>query len=479
MSWLNCAYLEISFCLQCRETLMQQLPKITVYIPSHNYGRYLSESIESVLRQSMADWELLLINDASHDNTQEIMQFYANHPKIRIFNTPGLGLPGVCNLAVKEAKGTYIIRLDADDIFDENILLVLSNYLDQNPDTALVFPDYYLFNENGDIYAHEIRKKIYAQNHLVDMPPNGACTLVRVESILKVNGYREDLGMQDGFDLWTKISSNYKCANINLPLFFYRRHGNNLTENKKRIFSARQQIKKDSALQKLKDLSPVIAVIPIREHYDFRHNLWDEKINGKSLLYRDIEFCLGSKHIDYVVVTCDTQAPTETLNQFNDSRLKFFHRDHQSTFRTASIVPTLEKIAKEFDPKFKGLTILRYIQSPFVSTNTLEEAMYHLAFSEADSACGVQIIESDLFKRNEYGLTPLNERKEFYSDFDIIYKDSRTCLATKNCNLLKGTLTGPSVAYFEVSTAECFFMSSDRDLKIANILEEKSYETAV
>lgn len=455
---------------------MMSSPKVTVYIPSHNYGRYLSEAIESVLRQSMPDWELILIDDDSTDNTQEVMKCYANHPKIRAYKTDGIGLPGVCNFAVKQADGDYIIRLDADDIFDENILLILSHYLDTHPDVALVFPDYYLFNENGDIYAHEIRKKIYAQNHLVDMPPNGACTLVRRETINKVNGYREDLGMQDGFDLWTKISSNYKCANVNLPLFFYRRHGNNLTENKKRIFSARQQIKKDSALKKLKQLTPVIAVIPIREHYDFRQNLWNEEINGKSLLYRDIEYCLGSQHIDLVVVTCDTQGPLKTLALFDDDRLRFFPRDHQSTFRTASIVPTLEKIAKTYDPQLGGLTILRYIQSPFVSTSTLEEAICHLAYSEADSACGVQIIESDLFKRNEYGLIPLNERKEFYSDFDIIYKDSRTCLATKNSNLSKGTLTGPSVAYFEVSTAECFFMSSERDLKIANLLEENKHE---
>ena len=82
-------------------------PRITVYIPSHNYGRFLGEAIESVLRQSVGDWELFLIDDGSTDNTSAVMKLYEGHPKIRLFFTGGIGLTAVCNLALAHAGGDW------------------------------------------------------------------------------------------------------------------------------------------------------------------------------------------------------------------------------------------------------------------------------------------------------------------------------------------------------------------------------------
>ena len=72
------------------------------------------------------------------------MDLYRGHPRISLHRTEGIGLTAVCNFALEQAKGKYVIRLDGDDVFDENILLVLGNLLDRDPDLALVFPDYYL-----------------------------------------------------------------------------------------------------------------------------------------------------------------------------------------------------------------------------------------------------------------------------------------------------------------------------------------------
>lgn len=452
----------------------QKQPLITVYIPSHNYGRYIEAAIESVFKQSLQDWELILIDDGSTDNTQEVMKNYQDHPKISHYTTNSIGLPKVCNLALEKAKGQYIIRLDGDDIFNENILLLLANHLNQNPEVALVFPDYFLVDATGEIYAHSMRRTIYEQNHMLDMPPNGACTMIRTDIMRELNGYREDLGAQDGFDIWTRIIKHHKCANINLPLFYYRRHTTNLTRNQSRIFHARQQIKKDSVIQELQNLRPINVVIPIRKYYDFVTDLWQQPIHGKSLLERDIEICLNSKIFDKVIVTSDNVQAEDVLSKFEDKRLAYVQRDPKDTLRTASIVPTLESIAEQFDPKFQGITVLRYIQSPFVSTSTLEEAVFTLTMSGADSACGVEAIHSDLFKRSSHGLVPLNRSGDIYSDFDVIYRDVKTCLATQTKNFKKGSLMGPSVVSFEVSTAECFFISSEKDLKVAKLLAQEN-----
>jgi glycosyltransferase involved in cell wall biosynthesis len=70
-------------------------PKISVYVVSRDYGRFLSEAIESVLRQHYDDWELLLIDDASSDNTADVMRLYVGDPRVRTFTTTGIGLPAV------------------------------------------------------------------------------------------------------------------------------------------------------------------------------------------------------------------------------------------------------------------------------------------------------------------------------------------------------------------------------------------------
>ncbi len=279
--------------------------KTTVYIVSHNYGKYLETAIESVLRQTIDDWELIIIDDNSSDNTSAIMNLYKGDRRIRLFSTPGIGLPAVCNVALEKSQGKYFIRLDGDDIFEENILLVLNNYLDRNPECSMVFPDYYLIDEFGGIFAHEKREKIYENNHVLDMPANGACSLIRTNVLNDIGGYREDLRAQDGYDLWNKLNGKYKIANVNVPLFYYRRHKNNLTNKSHQILSARRQIKLENVINKLYHYKPITAVIPCRQNYDFCPNMWKREIKGKSLLQLSIEKCISSEIFDHVIVASD------------------------------------------------------------------------------------------------------------------------------------------------------------------------------
>jgi glycosyltransferase involved in cell wall biosynthesis len=448
-------------------------PKITVYIASRNYGRFLADAVESVLRQKREDWELLLIDDASTDDTKDVMALYRGDPRIRLFETPGIGLPAVCNLALKEARGEYLIRLDGDDVFDENILLVLGAWLDKEPELALVFPDYYLMDEFGEVYAQERREPLAQKNHLLDMPPNGACTLVKKDVVLALGGYREDLGAQDGFDLWSKIVKSHKFANVNLPLFYYRRHGHNLTNNSHRILSARRQIKRDAILGSLTSFKPFIAVIPCRENYDFCKNVWKLELGKRTLLQRDIEACLASPILDYVVVASDTGDVRAVMDRYDDPRLRFFQRKPSDTIRSKSIVATLEKIAEEYDPDLRGVTVLSYIQAPFVTTDTLEEAIFTVVMNQTDGSIGVEEIDSPVHRRTPYGLRAVNPPRTLSTDFDRVYREASTALAARNRNFKSGSLTGPSVVHFVVSPDECFFISSEKTLKIARAIAEE------
>lgn len=452
------------------------IPRFTVYLPSHNYGKYLEEAVESVLRQSTDSWELLIINDNSSDNTREIMSLYQGDPRIRLFHAAGLGLHGVCNLALKEARGEYIIRLDGDDRFDENILLVLGNALDTNSHAAMVFPDYYLIDEFGEIFAHEQHNKIYEANHVNDMPPHGACTLIRTSVLREIGGYRSDMRAQDGYYIWSRIVKNYRCINVNLPLFYYRRHGQNLTNKSYKIFEARRQIKKETVVSYLGDYQPFIAVIPCRTHYDFLPDLWNERINGITLLENTINTCLKSPLFDHIVVTCDNEDVKATLERYDDPRLHFIKRTRQETLRSYGIVPTLDKIAGTLDPERKGITVLSYNQSPFVTTATLEEAIFTLVMNDADSSCGAEEIDRPIYRRSSHGLEQLNSSTKMSNDFQKIYAEARTVIATRNRQLSSGSLGGSRMVHFLVSSDECFFINSPQTLKIARIMfadEEK------
>ena len=445
-------------------------PKITVYIASHNYGRFLEDAIESVMRQSVDDWELIIIDDGSTDNTPQVIDCYRSHPKVRTFREEGIGLPAVCNLALKESCGDYIIRLDGDDVFNDNILLLLKTYLDRDPNLSIIFPDYYLMDESGEVYAHEVIRKCWDEDHLMDLPPNGACTMIRKHALVEAGGYREDLGAQDGLDLWVKLKDNHKMDNINLPLFYYRRHGNNLTTQPMRIVNARREIKKDATLEKMHLLKPVIAVIPCRRNYDFKLDLWNESLNGKSLLELNIEACLQSSMIDKIIVACDNPGAEKILKQYTDKRLSYKSRDEKSTLRSANIVDTLRDIISEYDPKFCGTTLLRYVASPFVSTGTIEEAITSLAISGADSASAIEEVNNLIYKRTKYGLTPINLDYGKHVGSESLYQDASTCVAVRNQTVSRGSLTGASQAGFTVTAPESFFISSHHDLEVAKLL---------
>ena len=445
-------------------------PKITVYTPSHNYGHYLATAIESVLRQSMDSWELLLIDDGSTDDTAEVISRYAGDARVRAFKTPGIGLHGVGNLAIREARGDYIIRLDGDDIFEENILLVLSNYLDRHPAAALVFPDYFLIDDFGEVFAQERRQPVYASNHMLDMPPHGAGTMFRKKVLEEVGGYQPELGAQDGFYIWNKIAQSHKSANVNAPLFYYRRHGDNLTNRFNHILEARRRIKKDHIATSLPQHGPYCAIIPCRKNYDFCPDVWSRQIRGKTLLHYKIASCIKSSLLDHIVVASDSEEVKEVIASFDDPRVRFFAREPRETIRSETIVTTLEKIIDQFDPLRKGVSVLSYVQNPLVTTDTLEEAICTLILNEADSSFGVQEIRSPLYKRASFGLQPLNPPVGFSTDFDTVYCQTNTFLATRNKNFSSGALMGPRVVNFVVSERENLFINSEHTLQIAAVM---------
>lgn len=452
-------------------------PEITVYIPCHNYGPFLKEAVESVFKQSFKDWELLIIDDGSTDNTPGVIKLYEGAPNVRTFRTEGIRLPAVCNLAIREARGKYIIRLDGDDVFDENILLVLHSYLQNHPKTFMVFPDYYLMDQLGNIFSHERRRKLYEEDHILDMPPNGACILARTEVLRELGGYREDLGAQDGFDLWTRVREKYKCGNVNLPLFYYRRHYHNLTGatgESPIIKNARRRIKQDITAEKIRAQRPITGVIPVRRYFDYTENFWAQELGGKTLLEFAIDRMVSSDLFDRIVVTSDTDDVLPVIKKYDDPRLDYHRRSFESTYRTAPLSDLLQEIIPPDPVGDRGVTVVNYVQAPFLTRESMEESIYTLLMADADAAISVEeFADEHFYVRSAYGLQKMQFHRFQYLDGGMIYRNTNVCSAVKNVNIRKGNLNGPRLAYFTITGLESFFISNDDNFEIAKVISDK------
>ena len=128
---------------------------ITVYIVNHNYGKYLEQAINSVLRQTIQNYEIIIIDNDSKDDSVEIISKFLKKKKISVVFQKNIGLNATNNVAIKMAKGKYIMRLDADDYLDPNALQLMSSKLEKKKELGLVFPDYYTVDQDSNIIRNK------------------------------------------------------------------------------------------------------------------------------------------------------------------------------------------------------------------------------------------------------------------------------------------------------------------------------------
>ena len=280
------------------------MTKITVYITNYNYGQYIEQAIESVLSQSIDDWELIVIDDGSSDNSLERIDKYRVNEKITIIAQENKGLNITNNVAVRLARGNYIVRLDADDFLDENFLLVLSNILDQRSDIGLVYPDYYHVDPDGNIIETIRRKKINKEVELLDLPAHGACTLFRRDILLNLGSYNEEFSCQDGYDIWIRFIEKYKPYNVNVPLY-YRQHSASLTKNEHRILDGRREINKSFLKDNGGIKKRIVGFIPVIKSSIYHQNRPFVDLYGKPLLWYTLNEAIKTDYFDGIIISSE------------------------------------------------------------------------------------------------------------------------------------------------------------------------------
>lgn len=445
-------------------------PKVTVYIPSHNYGKYLDRSIGSVLAQTMDDWELIVIDDGSTDDTLERLQKYRSNPRIRVVAQENRGLNISNNIAIRLAAGKYVMRLDADDYLDENILTVLSSVLDRMPDVGLVYPDYYVVNDREEIVEIVRRKKIGDEDEILDLPAHGACTMVRRDLLLAAGGYSEDFTCQDGYDLWLKMTARHRPYNVNVPLFYYRQHGTNLTRGQRRLLDTRGRITRQFVEGHLKAERPTVlglvlavgrSVYPQSEPF--------VELAGQPLLWHTLTHAKQAQSLDRLVVSSEDQRVLQYAAGFEGvEAIRRSEALTSATARTEAVAQEVLAHLQQRDGYHPDAVCILFVNTPLRRAEHIDRAVDALMIFKADSVISVQEELSQLFRHRKHGLSLVNKtHAELRLEREALYRGNGAIHLSRTEVLESGHLLGRRVSHIVMLPEESIKIHNEFDLWMA------------
>lgn len=207
-------------------------PKITVVMPVYNGEKYLDTAIKSILNQKFTNFEFVIVDDASTDNSVEIINSYQDQRIKLIKNNVNLGIPTTRNKCLQESSGEYVAVLDCDDYAYPSRLAEQLEFMENNPDFGMVGSWVELIDENDDLTGEvwnedEPSQKIPCRLLFHNYFAHSAVLLRRSAlDTVKINGevYRKDYPNAQDYDLWVRISKKFKVWNIPKVLIKYRVH---------------------------------------------------------------------------------------------------------------------------------------------------------------------------------------------------------------------------------------------------------------
>ena len=209
--------------------------KVSIIISVYNGEKFISRAIRSCLEQSMKkeDYEIIVINDGSTDNTGQILSSFDRDLIKVITLDKNMGLPFACNMGIKKAFGRFVVRVDADDYVHEDFLKVGYLYLSMDLDINAVAFDYHLVDEIED----KVKRMSAEENPI-------ACGIFfRKDYLIDIGLYDPEFRLGEDEDLRIRFLKKYSIENVKLPLYRYHLHGNNSTNNIEGVKLYKQKLK--------------------------------------------------------------------------------------------------------------------------------------------------------------------------------------------------------------------------------------------
>lgn len=209
------------------------MPKVSVVLPSYNGANFISESIDSVLYQTLNDWELIIVDDCSSDSTGKIADEYAAKDKrIKVIhNKENKKLPEALNIGFREARGDYLTWTSDDNKYLSDALQVMADYLDNNLEYSMVCTHMLLFDERWNYLREHVK---YDRTKMVVSDVVGASFMYRHSLLEEIGEYDPDMFCVEDYEYWTRLLKRGKeIGYLNGVYYLYRFHKSSLSISKK------------------------------------------------------------------------------------------------------------------------------------------------------------------------------------------------------------------------------------------------------
>ncbi len=215
------------------------MPRVSIVIPAYNHAAYIAESIESVLRQTYTDFEIIVVNDGSPDATAEVLKPYINRKQIIYIKQPNGGQAKARNRGIQACQGEFVALLDDDDCWAHNKLEWQMAQITRDPSIVMVAgghrPDYAtLIKEQftplgtGRLATLE---SVISCNPLIS--PGQA--LIRRSALVAIGGFREEIWGADDWDIYLRLCQLGRAELYDRPSLFYRQHPGNASHQMVRL----------------------------------------------------------------------------------------------------------------------------------------------------------------------------------------------------------------------------------------------------
>lgn len=209
---------------------------VSFVIPIFNGANYIGKTLASIQRQTCPEWEAIVVDGGSTDGTAAIVEnAVGRDERIRLIVAPGSGIAEACNIGASAARGSYLARLDADDIAVPSRISKQREYLEANPDVAVVGGQFFEVDASGAPF-HPTRisaQPVGVAGVMASLPTrcvicNSTATMRR-EAFDRVGGYRTAFVGSEDYDLWLRISDSNKLDNLPDVLVNYRIHSGSVS----------------------------------------------------------------------------------------------------------------------------------------------------------------------------------------------------------------------------------------------------------